>query len=295
MPRPEPELLSAPLEPPRTETPSRPPVPARRVATSPPPVGWTAAAAPAPAERAPAAKPPSIPPPAPPTPAPITPALFAPPPASASGPSSGGSLELSLSDGAETVPRVMPRAMSLSGPLTEAARPSLPEPPSTSGPPPRAAPRAGLSARPAVPTKALLLDVTPQTLGVQTVQGYCDHIIPRNAAIPVEQTRIFTTSSDAQEAVVIRICQGEARRIDQNVVLGQLELQGIRPAPRGEVEIAVTFEIDSDGLLNVSAKDLETGRAQRTQITLFGGYSEEEVEEMTERSKSLHVSSSSNG
>jgi molecular chaperone DnaK len=73
------------------------------------------------------------------------------------------------------------------------------------------------------------------------------------------------------------------------VVLGELELLGLRPAPRGEVQIAVTFEIDTDGILNVAAKDLETGRATRTQITLFGGYNESEVQEMEERSRSFKV------
>ena len=139
--------------------------------------------------------------------------------------------------------------------------------------------------------KALLLDVTPQTLGVQTVQGFCDHIILRNAAIPVEQTRIFSTTHDNQDAVLIRICQGESRRVEKNVVLGELELLGLRAAQRGEVQIAVTFEIDTDGILNVSAKDLETGRATRTQITLFGGYSEDQVAQMEERSRSLRVAS----
>jgi len=169
------------------------------------------------------------------------------------------------------------------------AEPALPPPvpgrgaPRPSSPEPQAAPpRTG---------KALLLDVTPQTLGVQTVQGFCDHIILRNAAIPVEQTRIFSTTHDNQDAVLIRICQGESRRVEKNVVLGELELLGLRPAQRGEVQIAVTFEIDTDGILNVSAKDLETGRATRTQITLFGGYSEEQVAQMEERSRSLRVAS----
>jgi molecular chaperone DnaK len=170
-----------------------------------------------------------------------------------------------------------------------AAEPVLPPP----APGQRGTPAA--SAEPHAPPprrgKALLLDVTPQTLGVQTVQGFCDHIILRNAAIPVEQTRIFSTTHDNQDAVLIRICQGESRRVEKNVVLGELELLGLRPAQRGAVQIAVTFEIDTDGILNVSAKDLETGRATKTQITLFGGYSEAQVAEMEERSRSLRVAS----
>jgi molecular chaperone DnaK len=165
--------------------------------------------------------------------------------------------------------------------------PALPPPRTRSQQAPSPEPRAAARAS----GKALLLDVTPQTLGVQTVQGFCDHIILRNAAIPVEQTRIFSTTHDNQDAVLIRICQGESRRVEKNVVLGELELLGLRPAQRGDVQIAVTFEIDTDGILNVSARDMETGRATRTQITLFGGFSEEQVAQMEERSRSLRVAS----
>ncbi|MCD6497918.1 MAG: Hsp70 family protein [Deltaproteobacteria bacterium] len=109
---------------------------------------------------------------------------------------------------------------------------------------------------------SLLLDVTPRTLAVATVGGFCQILIPRNAQIPTEHTRTFTTGADYQTAVTIRVCQGEHRRFEKNVMLGELRLEGLRPAPRGEVRIAVTFEIDSDGLLKVSARDQDSGEIQ---------------------------------
>ncbi len=123
----------------------------------------------------------------------------------------------------------------------------------------------------------LLLDVTPRGLGVATAGGYCDQIIERNAAIPVEQSRLFSTSTDNQTAVAINIFQGESRRVEQNTLLGQVHLSGIRPAQRGEVEIKVIFEIDTDGILGVSAVNEETGAAQETRIQLLGGLNEDQV------------------
>jgi molecular chaperone DnaK len=123
----------------------------------------------------------------------------------------------------------------------------------------------------------LLLDVTPRGLGVATAGGYCDQIIERNAAIPVEQSRLFSTSTDNQTAVAINIFQGESRRVEQNTLLGQVHLPGIRPAQRGEVKIKVVFEIDTDGILGVSAVNEETGAAQDTRIQLLGGLNEDQV------------------
>ena len=123
----------------------------------------------------------------------------------------------------------------------------------------------------------LLLDVTPRGLGVATAGGYCDQIIERNAAIPVEQSRLFSTSTDNQVAVAINIFQGESRRVEQNTLLGQVHLSGIRPAQRGEVKIKVVFEIDTDGILGVSAVNEETGEAQDTRIQLLGGLNEDQV------------------
>jgi len=129
----------------------------------------------------------------------------------------------------------------------------------------------------------LLLDVTPRGLGVGTTGGYCDEIIARNAATPIEQSRMFTTSRDNQIDVVIDVYQGESRRVEENTRLGRVELSGIRPAPRGEIKIRVTFEIDTDGILGVSARNEETGEAQSTRIVLSGGLSDEQVNDLVKK------------
>ena len=123
----------------------------------------------------------------------------------------------------------------------------------------------------------LLLDVTPISLGIETVGGYCEHVIMRNAAIPVEQTRVFSTGQDAQTAVSVRICQGESRKLADNQELGAIELSGLRAAPRGAVGIAVTFVLDADGTLGVRARDVETGREQAVRINLVGGLGEQAI------------------
>jgi molecular chaperone DnaK len=133
----------------------------------------------------------------------------------------------------------------------------------------------------------LLLDVTPQTLGVETVGGYCEAIIKRNAAIPVERTKIFTTAQDHQEIVRVRICQGESRRLVENQGLGEIVLTGLRIAPRGGVQIGVTFMISSDGTLGVRARDLATGQEQTIRINLVGGTSDAEIERMRARQAAL--------
>jgi molecular chaperone DnaK len=139
------------------------------------------------------------------------------------------------------------------------------------------------------PPRALLLDVTPRTLGIATVGGYCDHIIERNAAIPVEQTRVFTTSRDFQTEVKIIITQGESRRIEENMILGELELKDLKPAPRGEVKIEVTFEIDVNGIIQIKARDQETGKEQKVKLTIHGTLSEEELEKFTRKRESSTV------
>ncbi len=137
------------------------------------------------------------------------------------------------------------------------------------------------------PEMPLLLDVTPHTLGVETVSGFCESVIRRNSAIPVEQTRMFSTARDDQEVVRVRIYQGESRRLDENEGLGEIELSGIRPAPRGQIQIGVTFEIAADGTLAVRAKDLETGKEQTVRINLVGGVPEEEIRAMQRRQAAL--------
>ena len=115
------------------------------------------------------------------------------------------------------------------------------------------------------------------------MSGYCESVIRRNAAVPIEQTRVFSTAKDNQDTVRVRICQGESRRLDENEGLGEIELTGLRRAPRGQVQIGVTFEIAADGTLGVTAKDLETGRAQVVRINLVGGVPDEDIRGMRSR------------
>jgi molecular chaperone DnaK len=133
------------------------------------------------------------------------------------------------------------------------------------------------------PQAPLLLDVTPLSLGVETVDGYCEHIIRRNSAIPAGQTKMFTTARDQQETVVVRICQGEDRQISGNQLLGEVVLDGLRPASRGKVQIAVRFMIDADGTLQVRAQDVGTGQQQQIAIKLIGELPEDEIEQLTKR------------
>lgn len=133
----------------------------------------------------------------------------------------------------------------------------------------------------------LLLDVTPHSLGVETAGGFCEEVIHRNAPIPTEQSRIFSTSQDNQSDVRIRIAQGEERKVNDNQELGVLELTGLRPAPRGMVKINVTFILDANGTLSVKAKDTSTGREQQIRINLKGGLSSGEVDRMRERQAGL--------
>ncbi len=135
--------------------------------------------------------------------------------------------------------------------------------------------------------RPVLLDVTPRGLAVGTVGGYCDEIVRRNAQIPIEQTRAFTTAQDGQTSVQIRVCQGESRRFEENAQLGTLVLEGLPAKPRGQLRIAVTFEINTDGILEVSAKDEATGLAQTARIELLGVQSAEGVEASRERIREL--------
>lgn len=141
----------------------------------------------------------------------------------------------------------------------------------------------GVSTPAAASASAVLLDVTPRSLGVRTVGGYVDVIIERNSPIPVEQTRLFTTTRDNQRFVRIQVCQGEKEEFEHNLKLGELVLSGLRDASRGEVTIAVTFEINTDGLLEVRARDRDTGQEQVATMRVLGGLSEAEVAEMISR------------
>jgi molecular chaperone DnaK len=126
----------------------------------------------------------------------------------------------------------------------------------------------------------LLLDVTPLSLGVETLGGVMSKIIERNTTIPARRTEVFTTAEDNQPAVDIVILQGERERAADNRVLGRLRLEGIRPAPRGVPQVEVTFDIDANGILNVSARDRDTGAEQQITITETSNLSRDDVDRM---------------
>jgi molecular chaperone DnaK len=129
--------------------------------------------------------------------------------------------------------------------------------------------------------EVLLLDVTPLSLGIETLGGIFTKIIERNTTIPTRKSQVFSTATDNQPAVSIKVCQGEREMAADNKLLGNFELIGIPPAPRGIPQIEVTFDIDANGILHVSAKDLGTGKEQSIKITASSGLTEEEIKKMT--------------
>jgi molecular chaperone DnaK len=129
----------------------------------------------------------------------------------------------------------------------------------------------------ATSSQAVLLDVTPRALGIATSGGVAEKIVDKNVPVPVEQTRVFSTSADNQTTVRIQVCQGESRRFEENIALGELELAGIPSARRGEVKIEVTFRVDTNGILRVRARDAATGVAREAAVNVRGTMSEEEV------------------
>jgi molecular chaperone DnaK len=152
------------------------------------------------------------------------------------------------------------------------SRPSQGVPPPLPAARPAAKTASGTAIRRATKRRGgpLLIDVTPLSLSVETAGGFCDVLIDANMPIPCDRTRSFGTAKDGQTSVHLRVAQGEGRRFADNTLLGELELSGLRPAPRGAVEIAVTFEIDADGLLNVRARDVRTGNQTVARIQLVG-------------------------
>jgi molecular chaperone DnaK len=135
----------------------------------------------------------------------------------------------------------------------------------------------------------LLLDVTPLSLGIETLGGVFTRIIDRNTTIPTKKSQVFSTAEDNQNAVTIRVFQGEREMAADNKMLGQFDLMGIPPAPRGMPQIEVTFDIDANGIVNVSAKDKATGKEQQIRIQASGGLSEADIDKMVKEAEANAV------
>jgi molecular chaperone DnaK len=135
-------------------------------------------------------------------------------------------------------------------------------------------------------TDILLLDVTPLSLGIETLGGVFTKLIERNTTIPTRKSEIFSTASDNQTSVEVHVLQGERPMASDNRTLGKFHLVGIPPAPRGMPQVEVAFDIDANGIVNVSAKDMGTGREQKITITASSGLSKEEIDKMMKDAES---------
>jgi molecular chaperone DnaK len=135
----------------------------------------------------------------------------------------------------------------------------------------------------------ILLDVTPHALGIMTFGSYFEELVPQNTTVPTSRAKTFTTSRDNQTAVKIIVMQGESEKAEQNDLLGEFILTGLRRAPKGQVEIEVTFSINADGIVSVGAKDLETGQEQSIQVTATSGLTQDEIKKMMEDAQHFTV------
>ena len=135
----------------------------------------------------------------------------------------------------------------------------------------------------------VLLDVTPHDLGIMTVGSHFEQLIPQNTTVPTSRAKTFTTSRDNQTAVKILVMQGESRKAEDNEMLGEFVLTGLKPAPKGELEIEVTFAINTDGIVSVSAKDMDTGLAQSIQVTATSGLTADEIRNMMHNAQEYMV------
>ncbi|WNG59196.1 molecular chaperone DnaK [Archangium gephyra] len=138
-------------------------------------------------------------------------------------------------------------------------------------------------------TETFLVDVTPLSLRIGTVGGYTEKVIDKNTPVPIDRSKTFTTSRDGQEKVKIRVYQGESNRADECEMLGEFEFSGFRIGYRGEVKIDVTFEINTDGLVNVSATDQETGQKTSTTLTMSSGMSEADIQASIQANKKIQL------
>jgi len=135
----------------------------------------------------------------------------------------------------------------------------------------------------------VLLDVTPHDLGIMTVGSHFEQLIPQNTTVPTSRAKTFTTSRDNQTAVKILVMQGESRKAEDNEMLGEFVLPGLKPAPKGQLEIEVTFAINTDGIVSVSAKDMDTGLAQSIQVTATSGLTADEIRNMMHNAQEYMV------
>jgi molecular chaperone DnaK len=138
-------------------------------------------------------------------------------------------------------------------------------------------------------SEILLLDVTPHSLGIMIVGGYFHKLIEQNTTVPTSESHVFTTVRDNQTSVKILVLQGESDRAEENELLGEFVLTGLRRAPRGEVEVEVTFHISADGIVSVKARDLETGLEQSITVTATSGLTEDELKKMIDANKDYMV------